>query len=334
MPSAGPAAWIVRVEGRLEALPGAGAAAAPASSRSANKTATAAAANSAPMQPPRKFSHFLRSLLVEQQQQCIEWTRQGSLGTTSVNCDGFEIRRPLPASSGNGGESENLQFKIHLQFNFAPEKYRLAPELAALLSNLTLATKPAIILALWQYIKLHKLQENDEKKIINNDAALQGLFNCEKMSFSEIPVLLEPFLLPPEPLCIPFTLLGLGSDTTVSPVVVEVEVDVDDPKQGPPRSLIPPQLARDLAFHDGRIRELLEAMHVSKNNLTLLKAFAHDPLLTTQSLLSASARDYETLLGDAPVSLDELRSAEFYTSDAVEQAVHEFLSLNPRYLQF
>ena len=325
MPPAGPSAWILRVEGRLEALPGtANASTAPPRSKGAT--------SSAPTQPPRKFSHFLRSLLVEQcdnAASCIEWTRQGSLGTNSVNCDGFEIRRPFPSAS----TEQNLQFKIHLQFNFAPEKYRLAPQLSSLLSGLTLATKPAIILALWQYIKLHKLQENDEKKIINNDAALQSLFGCEKMSFSELPVLLEPFLLPPEPLCIPFTLQA-GNELSVNPVVFEVEVDVDDPKQGPPRSLIPPQLARDLAFHDGRIRELLEAMHVSKNNLTLLKAFAQDPLKTTQTLLNASARDYETLLGDAPVSLDELRSAEFYTSEAVEQAVNEFLSLNPRYLQF
>ncbi len=320
MPSAGPSAWILRVEGRLEALPSANSSTGPSRSKTA--------ASAAPTQLPRKFSHFLRSMLVEQGENCIEWTRQGSLGTSSVNCDGFEVRRPFTTVN-----ESNLPFKIHLQFNFAPEKYRLASQLSALLSGLTLATKPAIILALWQYIKMHKLQENDEKKIINNDAALQGLFGRDKMSFSEIPVLLEPFLLPPEPLCIPFTLQA-GNELSVNPVVIEVEVDVDDPKQVHPRSLIPPQLARDLAFHDGRIRELVEAMHVSKHNLNLLRSFAQEPLKVTQTLLNASARDYETLLGDAPVSLDELRSSEFYTSEAVEQAVTEFLSLNPRYLQF
>lgn len=252
-----------------------------------------------------------------------------------MNCDGFEVRSATAAAaSASASENLNLHFNVVLQFNFAPEKYRLAPQLASLLPGVGhLATKPAIILALWQYIKLHKLQENDEKKIINNDAALQQLFGCERMTFSELPVLLEPFLLPPEPLCIPFTLQG-GSELSVSPLVFDVEVDVDDPKQGPPRSLIPAQMARDLAFHDGRIRELLEALRVSRNNLSLLGAFAQDPLGLTQKLLNAAARDYETLLGDAPVSLDELRGADFYNSEAVEQAVTEFLSLNPRYLQF
>ena len=320
-------AWILRVEGRLETP-------APTASNSSSNLPSASSSRSkmpVPGAPNTKFSHFLKSLLVEHGSETVEWTRQGALNTPAVNCDGFEIKRPCQDPSSLG----DLEFKIHLQFNFAPERFKLAPELAALLGNNSsqLVTKPAIVLALWQYIKLHKLQESDEKKIINNDAALQKLFKCAKMSFSDIPVLMEPFLLPPEPLVIPFRLRS-DQDLSVSPVVLEVEVEVDDPKQGPPRSLLPPSTARDLAFHESRIRELLDAMHASRNNCALLQAFAQDPLATAQRLLQATCRDYETILGDVPVTLDELRRSEFYQSEAIEQAVSEFLSLNPRYLSF
>lgn len=278
--------------------------------------------------------------------EIVEWNSSTPSNTdVNKNCDGFEIRRGIKHGSS---VEESISCKIHLQFDFSPERFRLAPELASLL-NLTLATRSAIVVAMWQYIKLHKLQESDEKKIINNDAALQALFQIPKMSFSDIPVLMEPYLLPPEPLVISYeiklakdlenlttataTASSSSSGFDVLDQVFEVEVDVEDGKSLP-RTFLPPAILRDMAFHDGRIREILEALQISHTNHKLLTSFATDPVSTAQQLLKTAVHDYETVIGDVPVTLDELTGAEYFNTEIMEQAVGDFLSVNPRFLQF
>lgn len=313
--------WILRIEGKIDQT-GLSTAALSGSSRNSQQHQQAARP-----QPPKKFSHHLKSMIVEVGDEIVvEWNKYSA--DANSNCDGFEIRRPCDSSN-----AVDIPCKIHLQFDFAPERFRLAPALASLL-NMTLATRPAIVVALWQYIKLHKLQESDEKKIINNDAALQELFKVPRMSFSDIPVLVEPYLLPPETVTINYVLRNSRQELNVLDQVFEVEVDIDDPKGGSSgRSLsLPPNLYRDLNFYEGRLRELLEALQASQTNYKLLKSFASDPVSTAQKILKSCAKDFETVVGDLPVTLEELRSAEFYESEVVGEAVTEFLALNPRFL--
>ncbi|CAF4781454.1 unnamed protein product, partial [Rotaria magnacalcarata] len=54
-----------------------------------------------------------------------------------------------------------------------PPQYRLDARLARLLS-INNGTRQAIIQALWQYIKTHKLQDPEEREFIHCDAQLQS----------------------------------------------------------------------------------------------------------------------------------------------------------------
>jgi len=282
----------------------------------------------------RKFTQFLKSMVVELVDaegallESVEWSRFAS---SVAESEGFEIRRA-------SAQSRVHSARINLQFNFTPERFELAPALNVLLGLQGLQTRPQVVLALWQYIKLHKLQESDEKKIINNDAALQGLFGVARMSFSDIPVLMEPFLLPPQPLSIQYCLRPDASTNTptdcghVYPLVFEVDVDLEPVKGG--ASAFTPAVTRDLLAHDARLRELLDAISVSQQTAGLFASFAAAPASTATQLLQRMAADYETVVGDVPATLAELQSSEFYCSEAIEQAATEFLALNPRYLQF
>lgn len=315
--------WILRIEGKIDQT-----GLNPSGSNSSSAAAAAAQMSKSSQRPqaPKKFSNYLKSLIVEFADETVEWNK---FSTTSPLCsDGFEIKRPVPLNLLSSNTWE-IPSKIHLQFDFLPERFRLAPALANLL-NLTLATRPAIIVALWQYIKLHKLQESDEKKIINNDAALQDLFNVVRMSFSDIPVLVEPYLLPPEPVTISYQIKN-RQELNVLEQCFELEVDIDDPKSAS-RTFLPTNLFRDLNFYEGRLKELIEALHASKINQKLLDSFAQNPIKTCQKLLKTCSKDFETLVGDLPVTLDELRSADFYENEIVAEAVTEFLALNPRFL--
>ena len=92
-------------------------------------------------------------------------------------------------------------------------------------------------------------------------------------------------------------------------------------------------MIRDLTFYEGRLKELIEALHSSQTNHALLSSFAKNPIEASQSILKSFARDYETLVGDIPVTLDELRSSDYYEgSEQVVEAVTDFLALNPRFL--
>ena len=119
---------------------------------------------------------------------------------------------------------------------------------------------------------------------------------------------------------------------SVHPLVFEVDVDLEPVKGG--ASAFAPAVARDLLACDARARDLLDAIHAAQQGAALLGAYAEDPARTAALLLQRMAADYETLVGDVPVSLADLQSAAFYASEPVEQAATEFLALNPRYLQF
>ena len=83
--------------------------------------------------------------------------------------DGFEVKRR--------GDS-NVELKILLYLDQQPEKHKLSPLLSQLLDIHT-DTLPNVIMALWQYIKSHRLQDADDRRIVVCDEKLVGvlLFN-------------------------------------------------------------------------------------------------------------------------------------------------------------
>ena len=151
------------------------------------------------------------------------------------------------------------------------------------------------------------------------------------MSFSEIPVLIEPHLLPLEPLTISYLIKNGKQEFNVLEQIFEVEIDLEDPKISQ-RTFLPSNIFRDLNFYEGKLKELIEALHSSQTNQKLLKSFAENPIGTSQILLKNYSKDFETIVGDFSVNLNELKSFEFFeSSDQVVDAVTDFLALNPRF---
>ena len=62
-----------------------------------------------------------------------------------------------------------------IQLDHIPEKFKLSNELAKILDIHT-ETKPNIIMALWQYIKTNKLQDQEDKRIVSCDESKTTLF--------------------------------------------------------------------------------------------------------------------------------------------------------------
>lgn len=167
----------------------------------------------------RKFSSFFRSLVIELDHQIygpdnhlIEWVRTAGFTET----DGFQVRRPgdLPVKC-------TILFKLEHQ----PHQFKLDKRLAKLLGR-QIDTRPAIIIALWQYIKNKSLQDPNDREYINNDKYLKQIFECKRMKFSEIPAKLNCLLSPPDPIIIHHSIVrGIG-ETQRS--IYEIDVEVED----------------------------------------------------------------------------------------------------------
>ena len=124
----------------------------------------------------RKFSSFFKSLVIELDKDLygpdnhlVEWYRTA----TTQETDGFEVKWPGDV---------NVWCTVLLMLDYQPPQFKLDPPLARLLGIHTQA-RPVIIQALWQYIKMHKLQDPPEREFVICDKYLQQIFESQRMKF-------------------------------------------------------------------------------------------------------------------------------------------------------
>jgi SWI/SNF-related matrix-associated actin-dependent regulator of chromatin subfamily D len=289
--------WTLRIEGKLEAKAG-------RPSVSAN----------------RKFSSFIRSVVIEvckndSERDVLEWFQKPG----QAEVDGFEVKR-------HG--STPVPIRILIDFDHQPERFKLSTQLSSLL-GLQVSSKPHIILAMWRYVKLNKLQESDEKKVINCDKALRELFDgLSKCTFAELPTLIEPHLSRPDPVEIYYT-VQMDKEISVSPFVFEVEVDVDDSMRLSRSLLTSPNLYNlqvDLDSATARQRELADALRATLSNYSILSEFSKDPVVTLERLFRQQCDDVHILTGETRVNFADLFNDQRFEDDDIDVAINEMMS--------
>jgi SWI/SNF-related matrix-associated actin-dependent regulator of chromatin subfamily D len=133
-------------------------------------------AKPAPAKRPR-FSHFFKSITVDFDRKSgvqgadatVEWKKPDRTPAGAANLpamadfDEFTFKR-------NG--DENVNITINLFRHEDPERYELSPELADIL-DMREATRQEAVMALWEYIKLMNLQEDEEKRNFRCDDLLR-----------------------------------------------------------------------------------------------------------------------------------------------------------------
>lgn len=72
-------------------------------------------------------------------------------------------------------------------------EYTLSPALAALVGKKK-ASRPKLMQYIWKYIKSHRLQMADNKRMIKPDAKFAAVFGSRPISMFKIPVLLKSHL--------------------------------------------------------------------------------------------------------------------------------------------
>ena len=77
--------------------------------------------------------------------------------------DGFNVRRT--------GDSQ-VKIRVIIHLDQYPEQFKVDPELSSII-EVKSDSRPGVIAALWNYIKVHNLQDKTDRKLIRLDARLR-----------------------------------------------------------------------------------------------------------------------------------------------------------------
>jgi SWI/SNF-related matrix-associated actin-dependent regulator of chromatin subfamily D len=218
-----------------------------------------------------------------------------------------------------------------LDIDYHVEKYRVSKPLYEILQT-EIASKALVIVLLWQYIKLNKLQVSE--KAIMADEALQRVFGVQKLLLSDIPALISQHLFPPEPLILQYRLQLDNSSFIYSPEIYDLVVDYDDtslrssPKLNHPALLT---LIGEISLLDKKLAENIELLKAALANERILRDFATDPAAASQRIVANHCRDIRTVTGEvATFSLEDLYRDDLFQGQNIEHALFEYANLQPQ----
>lgn len=124
--------------------------------------------------------------------------------------DGLVVRLPNTPDEG---------LSVHLTLISNPPRFEVDPLLERIV-GLRTGTRVEVLDAFWLYVKAKKLQDVENKEIINADELIRQAFKTEKLTFATINHRVRELLIPVEPIRIT---LAPGETEKVYDIVVEVE---------------------------------------------------------------------------------------------------------------
>ena len=274
-------------------------------------------------QPPlKKMTHFIRSAVVElkrdpelygQEKNVVEWHKQQQPQQPEI--DGFEIKRL---------GDESVPCRIMLKLDYFPDKFRLSPALSKLL-QMQFETRQTVIMALWQYIKKHRLQDGQDRRMINTNEAMRSVFPAQQIPFPQLNELISPHLMPMDPVVLEYT-VRVDVEKT-DPVVYDVEVEVTDSLYMRMAQWVQNHAGqREIAALDHQQVQMINRIHGHRMKREFMLAFAQDPVNFIQRWMDSQSRDLEVALGDHTVNLEAQRRAAFYAQPWVAEAVFHYLA--------
>ncbi|KAJ3117705.1 SWI/SNF complex component snf12 [Phlyctochytrium bullatum] len=278
--------------------------------------------NSRKLSNQPKFSTFVRSIIVHLDRDpalypegnVIEFRRSPGF----AEFDGVEVKRK--------GDSD-VRAKIYIYLESNPEKYVVTDALRELI-GVSVDTKSNIIMALWQYIKINKLQDVDDKTLIKLDDALSSIFKVQRISLSQLPDVVMGFLRPCEPVYIEYT-IKVDQEYTLSNIAYDVEVEVDDPVTAQMNKIAmlgDPNTQKEISELNEQIAKEVEEINAFKLKRDFMLAFAKDPSGFLNEWVASQSRDLEVILGDTRFNTEEVRRSSFYREPWVRDAVFHFVN--------
>ncbi|KAK0240392.1 BAR-domain-containing protein [Armillaria nabsnona] len=262
-------AWSFKIEGRLLEV---------GNQRSKDKA------------PTRKFSTFIKKMIVELDRDPSLYP-EGNIVENPV-LDGFTVRRTGDAA---------VKLRIILYPDHYPEQYKVSPELGDIL-GIKEESRVGVIQTLWNYIKLHGLQDKVDRRMVRADEKLAPIFRAESIAFQKLPDVVNQYLSTPDPVILFYTI-----DPSVPPpdrpTAWDIEVKAEDVFLKNRMGVMLQtnrESAQNLVKLDEEIALHAQSLHNSHLKRTFLESFAKNPAEFIQTWLESQSRDLETILGSGP----------------------------------
>lgn len=106
----------------------------------------------------------------------VEWVKAKTSAGSNFDC--LEITRSINKDQKKKLHDGIVKVSVKLYLENAPRRYRLSHSLSRLLGGIEEASRLQIIGALWQYIKSNRLQDSDNRELINCNSELAEVFGC------------------------------------------------------------------------------------------------------------------------------------------------------------
>lgn len=332
-----------------------------------------------------KFTHFLKSVIVEMDEdlfplnksdRLIEWHRTHGF----EDCEGFVFTRRVRIENSSIALNHRYPMKILLGIRDDPPLYHTSPALTQILelspsgsvllaahnsssgssgggssssssgitgdggdyhmkktdgmlrkksgtSEETSAPPPLslnnILTGVWDYIKVNKLQDQNEKNRINCDARLKELFGSDSVTFANVLQQTKQHLLLPEPKHIDYTIcrtqMGQSFEQTFF-----IDVNVSKTHQGVVEALLSEKPLPDVLKFETQIQKALESIEDHKKNRDFMLGFSQDPINFIHRLINSQTR--ELLMLSNKQDLEHQRYSSYYRSPWIQDAASRYAS--------
>lgn len=274
----------------------------------------------------RCFSSFFTSIIVEldcedseapPEGKVVEWHEPPPGTGNNVEFDVLDIRRK---------GDQNMNAKVILQLKEYPNKFKLSPPLAKLLA-LDEETKPGVVVALWQYIRFHRLQDLDEKRLIKCDGPMREVFKRDTIPFPQIMELLNPHLTQREPIVLDYT-IRVDKESTLGDFTYDIDLEVSDPVRGQMSEVLDGWNARqpEIMQLDEEIALCVEALGASRLKRDFFHQLSLDPADFINKWIASQARDLRVIQSDRGFNEEDVRHSSFYNEELLSQSIHYFVN--------
>ncbi|KAM0791958.1 hypothetical protein ACM66B_004209 [Microbotryomycetes sp. NB124-2] len=250
-----------------------------------------------PLEPKLPLTHYVSRAVIETDRDPNLYDRAGP----------FEWQRPPPGPTVPSGLSVSLpssidtKLRVSLFLDHRPERFALVPAFATLL-DLREADRPTVLQALWAYIKLHNLQDEDKRHIRTN-ASLKPLFDGqERVMFHHLPDYVNRFMMPSHPVVIEHVIASNEAAGARQHAAYDFCIYVPDParleiEQAYAQMNSSNDKIKDVIALDERIAAEAATARMSHLKRTFLSSFASSPGDFLQQFVASQADDLGLVLG-------------------------------------
>ncbi|GAM89810.1 hypothetical protein ANO11243_078490 [Dothideomycetidae sp. 11243] len=239
----------------------------------------------------------------------IEWKRPAPDAANKPR----RVQNPSEASfdtlefQRKGDEELNITVNLYREYN--PPRYRLSGPLRDLL-DISEADLATTIAGIWDYVRAHNLQEDDEHRRFICDDRLRAIFGREILAFPSLRDLLatQGHLDAIPPIQLPYTIrldkpyISPPSSDPSAPSIYDIRVSLPSPLAAAVRTMThdPAHLntLKQIQDLDMSIAELVQALNHSVQKHRFLSNLADDPAGFIRRWLASQKRDLEIVLAE------------------------------------